>query len=249
MIDRKKRARLSLGDRLTLATYGARASWPTGFQIYQRNAPADGVFIVLSGHIILRSKIKAGRGFIAAIVSSGETFGAEGLISSGNNLSTSNAQYVTDASANEESETLFLSGERFRAFVREQPAQAISLISQIMSERSSLLEKLHELAALNVEDRLVSTLLRLSSDRAFTGEDGRVRLAPGHHRLLCEMVGATRESIALALGKLVSSGAAERKGMSFSVSPAQLLTRSSSGGSGAEIEADLPVSRELHIAH
>src|SRR5688572_20222898 len=105
MSDRRKRARLSLGDRLTLASYGARASWPTGFQIYQRNAPADGVFVVLSGHVVLRSKIKAGRGFVAAIISSGETFGAEGL--------SSNGQYVTDASANEESETLYLSGERF----------------------------------------------------------------------------------------------------------------------------------------
>src|SRR2546423_15490417 len=114
---------------------------------------------------------------------------------------------------------MFLSGQQFRAFVREHPAQTIPLLSQIMSERAFLLEKLHELAALNVDQRLMSTLSHLSSDRTFTAPDGRLKLENNHHRLLCEMVGATRESIALALSRLVSAGIAERKGMTFLIEP------------------------------
>jgi CRP-like cAMP-binding protein len=131
---------------------------------------------------------------------SGETFGAEGLATNG--------VYATDATAAEGAETLHLGTTQFRAFLREQPAHAIALIGQMMTERIALLEKLQELAGMNVEERLVSALLRLSDDTAFTVEDGSLKLESPHHRLLCEMVGATRESIALALSRMVSAGAA-----------------------------------------
>lgn len=84
------------------------------------------------------------------------------------------------------------------------------------------MQKLHELAAMNVEQRLVSSLLRLSDDDGIRREDGLIQLEPAHHRLLCEMVGATRESIGLALNRLVSTGAAKRKGSSFLIAPAAL---------------------------
>jgi hypothetical protein len=111
-----------------------------------------------------------------------------------------------------------------------------------MSERAYLLEKLHELAALNVDQRLVSTLSHLSSDRTFTAPDGRLKLENSHHRLLCEMVGATRESIALALSRLVSAGIAERKGMTFFIEPNSL---SASLGENGERDAGFAVGKEL----
>src|SRR2546423_14598859 len=209
-----RRARLSLEEIAAIADYGAKATWPAGFQLYQRGAAADGVFIVLDGHVVLRNKIKVGRGFVPVIATVGQTFGSEGL--------SPNSYYVTDANASEETKTMFLSGAQFRAVVRERPAHVIPLLSQIMSERAFLLEKLHELAALNVDQRLVSTLTHLSADRSFTTPDGRIKLENNHHRLLCEMVGATRESIALALSRLVSAGIAERKGMTFLIEPRSL---------------------------
>jgi len=169
-----KRSRLTLEEVVPIAAYGARATWPAGFQLYQRGAAADGVFVVLNGHIVLRNKIKVGRGFVPVIATVGQTFGSEGL--------SPNSDYVTDANASEETKTLFLSGAQFRAFVREQPGQTLPLLSQIMSERAYLLEKLHELAALNVDQRLISTLSHLSTDRSFTTDDGRLKLENNHHR-------------------------------------------------------------------
>jgi len=192
------------------------------------------VFIVLDGHVVLRNKIKVGRGFVPVIATMGQTFGSEGL--------SPNSHYVTDASASEETTTMFLSGSQFRALVREHPAQTIPLLSQIMSERAYLLEKLHELAALNVDQRLISTLTHLSSDRTFTTTDGRLKLENSHHRLLCEMVGATRESIALALSRLVSAGIAERKGMTFLIEPGSL---SATVPENIDRDAGLTVAREL----
>src|ERR1700704_5588405 len=228
------RSRLTPADLALIGAYGARASWPAGFQLYQRGVAADGVFIVLEGHVVLRNKIKVGRGFVPVIATVGQTFGSEGL--------SPNSHYVTDASASEETTTMFLSGAQFRAFVRERPAQTIPLLSQIMSERAYLLEKLHELAALNVDQRLISTLTHLSTDRSFTTSDGRLKLENTHHRLLCEMVGATRESIALALSRLVSAGIAERRGMTFLIEPDSLVAGL---GNGHDTESALSMTREL----
>ncbi|HYS69071.1 MAG TPA: Crp/Fnr family transcriptional regulator [Gemmatimonadaceae bacterium] len=229
-----RRSRLTPEEVAAISAYGAKAVWPSGFQLYQRGAPADGVFIVLEGHVVLRNKIKVGRGFVPVIATTGQTFGSEGL--------SPNSCYVTDASASEETRTLFLSGAQFRAFVREQPAQTIPLLSQIMSERAYLLEKLHELAALNVDQRLMSTLTHLSSDHSFTAPDGRLKLENSHHRLLCEMVGATRESIALALSRLVSAGIAERKGMTFLIEPGSLGSTFTDIG---DRDTAIPIAREM----
>jgi CRP-like cAMP-binding protein len=204
-------ARLSEAEREILTAYAARASWPAGFAIYQRGASADGVFVVIRGRIVLRSRVRAGRSFVPWIATPGETFGSEGL--------SPNAKYSTDARADEESETLFLSSARFRAFVREQPQHALILVNQLMTERSALLEKLRELTTLSVEQRLIATLLRMAENNTFTREDGRIVLCTTRYRLLCEVVGATRESVSLVLGRLSAEGLVERKGTNLIVAP------------------------------
>jgi CRP-like cAMP-binding protein len=204
-------ARLTEVEREALATYAARASWPAGFAIYQRGSAADGVFIVVSGRVVLRSRVRAGRGFVPWIATPGETFGSEGL--------SQNARYATDARADEETATLFLSSTKFRAFIREQPQHSLALVNQLMSERTALLEKLRELTTLSVEQRLIATLVRMANNHTFTREDGRIVLCTARYRLLCELVGATRESVSLVLGRLTGEGLVERKGTNLIIAP------------------------------
>jgi len=220
--------RLGEAERESLAAYAARASWPAGFAVYQRSGSADGVFVVSRGRIVLRSRVRAGRGFVPWIATPGETFGSEGLSPSG--------RYATDARADEESETLFLSSARFRAFVREQPQHCLSLINQLMAERSLLLDKLRELTTLSVEQRLIATLLRMASNNTFTGADGRIVLCTAHYRLLCELVGATRESVSLVLGRLTGEVVVERSGTTMFISPSLLADRLDVG----MLEGELP---------
>src|SRR5688500_20305086 len=49
-------SRLSADERAAMSAYAARATWPAGFVIYQRGAPADGVFVVVRGRVVLRSR-------------------------------------------------------------------------------------------------------------------------------------------------------------------------------------------------
>src|SRR5919108_4678945 len=173
-------ARLSREDREALAAFGARATWPSGFAVYERVAPADGIFIVLRGQIVLRNRLGAGRSFVPWIATVGETFGGEGLVHNG--------RYVSDARAEEESETLHLTTSRVSALMREQPAAALALMRQIMAERSELLERFGEHAPLTVEQRLIAALLRLAQSR--TQGDGSAVAAVLPRRLLGELVGA-----------------------------------------------------------
>src|SRR5215210_5233122 len=101
--------KLSQADRAAIAAYAARATWPSGFMVYESAGRADGVFVVLRGCIVLRNRVKAGRGFVPAMAGSGETFGSEGLAR--------HARYATDARADGETETLHLSSAAFRAYV------------------------------------------------------------------------------------------------------------------------------------
>lgn len=211
--ERDKRLPTEVTD--AVAAYAAKATWPAGFVVYQRGTHADGLFIVVRGRIVLRSRVKAGRAFVPALAREGETFGWEGL--------GANARYATDARADDESDTLHLSSARFRELLREQPQHALALVAQMVTERTALLEKLRELATLSVEQRLISSLVRLAQARMFTTDDGRIALGPAQYRLLCELVGATRESVSLVLTRLVAEGLAERNGTTVYVAPVSVL--------------------------
>jgi CRP/FNR family transcriptional regulator, cyclic AMP receptor protein len=190
-----------------ITRFGARASWPAGITVYERGASADGVFVVLSGQIVLRSRVKAGRGYIPLIVTPGGTFGGEGLAAA----SRPPGHYVTEARADDATETLHLSGVRFRAMAREEPTLALALNAQLMAEQATLLDKLRELATLSVEQRLVMSVVRMARQHTSVDTEGRLALDAPRYRLLCELVGATRESVSMVLNRLIAHGAAERR--------------------------------------
>lgn len=232
-------SRLDADARARLASYAASARWPAGFQVYQRAAPADGLFVVLSGSIVLRTRLKGGRAFVPMIATPGEVFGAEGLAPG--------ALYQTDARAETEVETLHLGRRRLRTLLRERPADAAELLTAIGAAHACLLDRLRELAAFSVEQRLHAAVSRLREARADMPPDAPVALDGAGYRLLCEMVGATRESVSLVVNRLVAEGHAERHGTIVSIAPpadfggaADLLLV---GGDGR-----LPVARDGQVA-
>ncbi|CAN5891165.1 hypothetical protein BH11GEM1_BH11GEM1_05560 [soil metagenome] len=221
---------LAADECAALTGYAARASWPSGFQIYERGAVAEGVFVVVRGRVVLRSRVRGGRGFVPWVATPGETFGAEGL--------SPHARYATDARADDETDTLFLNSVRLRTYMREQPARALALVGQIMAERTLLLDKLRELTTLSVEHRIVVTLRRMATHDGFLDARGRVELCTSRYRLLCELVGATRESVSLILGRWAGDGLVERAGSSLFVAPTARLFARIDGGSDRAVIAE-----------
>lgn len=181
--------------------------------MYERHSPADGLFIVVRGRIVLSQSGRNKRDFVSWVAFERETFGSEGL--------SPDARYATNAHAAVQSDTLHLNFDGFRALVREQPACAIALSSQMVTERTAILQRLNEFASASVDARVRAALDRLSHDPS-RKSNGTLVVSPSDYRLICEMVGATRESIALALGRLVGSGVAERKGTVYLIHRNQL---------------------------
>lgn len=200
----KEITRLPREQRESISAYGATTSWPAGFTIYEQGAPADGVFVVLRGQVVLRNQVSAGRSFVPWVATPGETFGGEGL--------EVGARYASNARAEEESETLHLSGARFSALLREQASHALALIRQMMAERTALLEKFGQYATLTVEQRLIAALIRMAQSKSDEDADSNGAATVVPRRLLGELVGATRESISLVLGRLSSEGLVQRDG-------------------------------------
>lgn len=187
-----------------LAAYAATARWPAGFTVYQREAAADGLFVVLSGHVVLRTRLKGGRAFVPTIATPGELFGVEGMARG--------ALYRTDARAESEAQTLHLGRGRLRTLLRERPDLALLLVGQAARAHATLLDRLRELAALSVEQRLLAAVSRSRLALADSAADAAVTFDAAGYRLLCEMVGATRESVSLVVNRLVADGLAERDG-------------------------------------
>lgn len=200
----KEITRLSREQREAIAKYGARTFWPAGFAIYEQGALADGVFIVVRGQVALRNPVASGRSFVPWVATPGETFGGEGL--------ETEARYASQARAEDETETLHLSTARFSALMREQPMHALALVRQLMAERTEILDKFGQYATLTVEQRLVAALVRMAQSRDVPADAVPQENVVVSRRLLGELVGATRESISLVLGRLSAEGLIQRAG-------------------------------------
>lgn len=200
----KEITRLSREQREAIAKYGARTFWPAGFAIYEQGALADGVFIVVRGQVALRNPVASGRSFVPWVATPGETFGGEGL--------ETDARYASQARAEDETETLHLSTARFSALMREQPIHALALVRQLMAERTEILDKFGQYATLTVEQRLVAALVRMAQSRDIPADTVVQENVVVSRRLLGELVGATRESISLVLGRLSAEGLIQRAG-------------------------------------
>ncbi len=179
--------------------------------------------MVLRGQIVLRNQLGSGRSFVPWVATPGETFGAEGLEGS--------ASYASQARAEEESETLHLSAASFSAMLREQPATALILLRQTMAERTALLVKFGQHAMLTVEQRLIASLIRLVQSH----DTGSGAVPPVSRRLLGELVGATRESISLVLGRLCAEGLVRREGGGLFISDLNGLASKLAPGARAAI--------------
>jgi CRP-like cAMP-binding protein len=230
--------------RAALAAYGAKATWAGGLHHLPARHPRRRP-VRRAERPRRAAQPREGRARLRPrLAAPGETFGAEGL--------TPRASYATDARAEDASETLHVSGAALRSFLREQPPHGQAVLGQVMAERSEMLEKLRELATLSVEERLIASMVRLAerapavrTDRAVDPVTGAAPLVLGanEYRLLCELVGATRESVSLVFTRLAAAGLVERDGAHYTVPDVAALSQRL-GAVWQEADATVPVSRE-----
>ena len=160
-------------------------------------------------------------------------------------LAATRRQLMTDGSMDV---TRLLESQRYQLLLEAQSRtlaeQATRLAEEVDVRRQAVVEadrqvrvldKLRELTTLSVEQRLVAALQRMSAHEGFLAADGRVELCTSRYRLLCELVGATRESVSLVLGRLSAEGLVERAGSTLFVAPSSRLFERLSGSSGEDV--------------
>jgi CRP/FNR family cyclic AMP-dependent transcriptional regulator len=117
-----------------------------------------------------------------------------------------------------------LEGEAFDDLVRRNPEVGVKTI-RLLGERLSACEgRLSDLVRKEVPARLASLILDLSKHQGITTANGS-RMIPTHytHNQLASMVGANREALTTAFGKLRKVGAVEVRDRRIHVTDADTL--------------------------
>jgi hypothetical protein len=85
-------------------------------------------------------------------------------------------------------------------------------------------------------------MLRLA-DQSRLADGAPLQLGTTDYRLLCELVGATRESVSLVFNRLVGAGLVEREGATYTVPDLQALA-ARLGSAWMETETIVPMVQE-----
>jgi CRP/FNR family cyclic AMP-dependent transcriptional regulator len=169
-------------------------------QIFQQGDLADGLYLVTSGRVGIRTLSEEGSEIFLNILEGGAVFGEIAAIDGG--------ARTAGAIAMERSDLLFVDRRTFHGLMLASPALCVSLLT-LMCERlrwtSSIIEDAH---FRDVKTRLARRLHKLLGEYGVQQTDGggmRIKLKVTQE-MLARMLGATRESVNKELMALQRAG-------------------------------------------
>ena len=173
-----------------------------GQMVMAAGLPSDDVALILSG--VLRATLfsPAGREVTFRDMSSGEVFGELGALDG--------APRSATIVANEDSRLVLVSATEFRGVVEILPGAALWLALRLVRQVRSLSERVFELSALSVRDRLHCELLRMCA-LAGVADNRSLLASPPTHEALAARIGTHREAVTRELGYLDAIGILSRE--------------------------------------
>lgn len=158
---------------------------------------ADDVYLILSGKVSISVFSANGRETILRQMGPGRLLGDIAAI--GSEPRSASAVVVEDAVL------ALASAATFRTFLQEVPGAGYWMAVQLAARVRNLTEKTSELASLPVVARLVSELLRLTSDGVHSGDSCQIARLPTHAELAAR-IGTHREAVTRELRQLLVEG-------------------------------------------
>ena len=190
----KYRTGLQSESLLCLAKNGAGARishYSKGDIIFSQAAPADAVFCILEGTVILRVVSSWGKEAIVAILGDGDFFG-EGCLTN-QPYRTSTAVAMTDCSI------VRLEKNTATRLIRDVPAVSELFLRFLLSRNKKMEEDLVDQLFNTSEKRLARLLVQLAR---FDGADKSEAVIPKiNQETLAEIVGTTRSRVSLFMNK------------------------------------------------
>lgn len=192
-----------------LATRVSKRHLQRNERLFSEGDSCMGLFIVVTGAIRLFNLSPAGREQVLAVRGPGNSFGDPMVFDGGN--------YAASASALEDAEVLFISGEDFQNFCQEHPEVMLKVIAEIGSRLRKLIGIIQDLSFTTVRQRLIALVLRLTQTTGTLSREGfHVKLTETHEDLAAEL-GTVRELVSRNLSQLQAEGFLEVNGRTIIV--------------------------------
>lgn len=180
-----------------IAGHLRRRSYAERDVILRRDAPGDGLFILVSGKV----KVSVQQGedeTIIAVLRSGDFFGELSVIDG--------EVRSADVIALESTDVLVLSTADFQQCLHEVPEISVALLKQLAGRLRRATGWIRALSSQDVYGRIAGQLLHLSQIHGVDGERGRRILLRLTQNDLAGIIGASRESVNKAMGYFKSKG-------------------------------------------
>lgn len=169
-----------------------------GETITYSDEPAAFLYVVASGQVKLLHHTLAGKDVLLDVLTPGEFFG---------NLSAQeNAVYTETAVAQTGVCVLAVATQAFRAILEQHPAAALAVLDLTNSRLQATQERVRQLSAYPVEQRIAATLLRLAEKLGEEQEMGLLIQTPLSREDLAQMTGTTPESTSRVMSQMQKEG-------------------------------------------
>jgi CRP/FNR family transcriptional regulator, cyclic AMP receptor protein len=193
--------------------------------ILRAGAAGDDVVLVLSGRVQLVAYGMARREVLLAIRGQGELIGEMAAL--GGRRRSASAIALDDVEAG------FMTGEEFRAYLRDHPDAALVLIRMLVRRLAEADRNLVDLATQDSVGRIAKRLLDLSAEHGIPHGGGTRIELPITQDELARWTGATRETVSRALRLMRQLGWVSTDNRKITVlDPAALRERSGGSGDG-----------------
>ena len=194
-----------------------RCSWrryAAGEQILDRDSQTNDVLFITKGEVRVVNYSASGRETTFAVFQAGSHVGEIAAIDGEARSASVVALKPCTVAA--------LPAERFRMLVENHAAVASKLLRHLTAIIRITNERIAELSTVTAVQRIYRELLRLC-EIGPGGTEAMISAMPTQHDLASK-VGATRETVARALGQLVNTGVIERRGRTLLIRDHEMLT-------------------------
>ncbi len=227
--------RLSPEEARRLESRAVLRAFRRGEIVYFPTEPGQSLLVLLNGRVKIKSLTADGRETIFAFIDEGEVFGELALLDS--------APRNEYAEAVEDSRVLALPRDDVLWLMGRRPEVALTVTKLLGLRLRRVENRLRNCLFRSTRERLVPLLLELldSHGRA-AGRYWEVRL-PLSHQDLASLIGATRETVTLTLGRLQREGLVRVSRMRVTVLDRERLAREAAGSAPPDEVAPRPQAR------
>jgi CRP-like cAMP-binding protein len=159
----------------------------------------DAVYLLKTGHVRLYRLTEDGKELTLAILGPGDVFGELALFKE--------ARRQTFAESLDDTHICAASVEDFNRLMSHKPQLTMMVASEIAKRRSEMETRIAGLAYGSVRAKLVHALRHLARAHGEARPDGKVKIGIQlSHQELAQLIGTTRETCTIELGKLQKAG-------------------------------------------